>query len=182
MRGEDIDWPGIRAAAVVIGIRAAARNASSDLPPVEQKRFVERVMKRASREKWLAKAQGVTPPTIAHPSATLPASDMPLATARPRALQVRQFAEKPMSASVRSGAETLQNKLANDSRDTRVAWSEAAKNHAKHFAKLSPSTDHKRAIAARNWHSVAGGVHGWDGREVGTQINLNVLSLPSARL
>ena len=176
MRGEDIDWPGIRAAAVVIGIRAAARNASSDLPPVEQKRFVERVMKRASREKWLAKAQ--VPAGVVVPLSSTP----PLATARPRALQVRQFAEKPMSASVRSGAETLQNKLANDSRDTRLAWSEAAKKQAEHFAKLSPTVDHKRAIAAKNWHSVAAGVHGWDGRDAGMQINLNVLSLPSARL
>jgi hypothetical protein len=87
--------------------------------------------------------------------------------ARPRALQVRQFAEKPTSASVRSGAETLQTKLANDSRDTRVAFSEAAKNHAKHFAKLSPTVDHKRAIAAKNWHAVAAGTHGWSEREAG---------------
>ena len=76
----------------------------------------------------------------------------------------------------------LSHQLANDSRGTRVAWSEAAKTHAEHFAKLPPSSDHKRAIAAKNWHSVAAGVHGWDGRDAGMQINLNVLSLPSARL
>ena len=75
MGPEEIDWPGLRAAAVVIGIRAAARNASSHLPLVEQKRFVERVMKRASREKWLAKAQ--VPAGVVVPLSSTP----PLATA-----------------------------------------------------------------------------------------------------
>src|SRR5215472_4143523 len=57
MRGEEIDWAGLRAAAVAIGIRAAARQAARDLPPDEQERFIQRAMKRCSREKWLVKAQ-----------------------------------------------------------------------------------------------------------------------------
>ena len=53
-----IDWPGIRAAAVAIGVREAARQAGSNLPPDELVRFTERVMKRSSREGWLtAQAQ-----------------------------------------------------------------------------------------------------------------------------
>jgi len=32
----DVDWPGLRAAAVAIGIRKAARQAARDLPPDEQ--------------------------------------------------------------------------------------------------------------------------------------------------
>ena len=52
----EVDWTGLRAAAVAIGIRKAARQAARDLPPVEQERFVQRAMKRCSREKWLAKA------------------------------------------------------------------------------------------------------------------------------
>jgi methylphosphotriester-DNA--protein-cysteine methyltransferase len=57
VRREEIDWPGLRAAAVAIGIRPAARQASRHLPPDERERFVQRAMKRCSREKWLAKAQ-----------------------------------------------------------------------------------------------------------------------------
>src|SRR5262249_11044867 len=53
----DVDWSGLRAAAVAIGIRPAARQAARDLPPHEQERFVQRAMKRCSREKWLVKAQ-----------------------------------------------------------------------------------------------------------------------------
>src|SRR5262245_6836180 len=53
----DIDWPGLRAAAVGVGIRKAARQAARDLPPDEQERFIQRAMKRCSREKWLAKAR-----------------------------------------------------------------------------------------------------------------------------
>ena len=36
----DVDWPGLRAAAVTIGIRAAARQAGRDLPPDEQERLL----------------------------------------------------------------------------------------------------------------------------------------------
>ena len=53
----DVDWPGLRAAAVAIGIRPAARQAARDLPPDERERFVQRAMKRCSREEWLAKAE-----------------------------------------------------------------------------------------------------------------------------
>ena len=54
---EEIDWPGLRAAAVAIGIRPAARQAARDLPPDEQERFIQRAMKRCSRGKWLVKSQ-----------------------------------------------------------------------------------------------------------------------------
>ena len=33
---DDVDWAGLRAAAVAIGIRPAARQAARDLPPDEQ--------------------------------------------------------------------------------------------------------------------------------------------------
>ena len=57
-----IDWPGIRTAAIAVGVREAARQAAADLPPDEANRFVERAMKRCSREKWLVREQRVTPP------------------------------------------------------------------------------------------------------------------------
>jgi len=50
LRREGIDWAGLRAAAVAIGIRQAARQAVRDLPSDEQERFVQRAMKRCSRE------------------------------------------------------------------------------------------------------------------------------------
>src|SRR5258708_40366630 len=56
-----IDWPGIRAAAVALGVREALRQAAKDLSPYEQNRFVERGLKRCSREKWLVREERMTP-------------------------------------------------------------------------------------------------------------------------
>ncbi len=56
-----IDWPGIRAAAVALNsVRDAAMRAASQLPPIEQQRFVERVNKRAYRERWLDQARDLS--------------------------------------------------------------------------------------------------------------------------
>ena len=41
MNSEQIDWAGLRAAAIAIGIRKAARQAARDLPPDEQERFIQ---------------------------------------------------------------------------------------------------------------------------------------------
>jgi len=49
LRREEIDWPGLRAAAIAIGIRPAARQAARDLQPDEQKQFV-RSLPRTVRE------------------------------------------------------------------------------------------------------------------------------------
>jgi len=35
LKGDEIDWAGLRAAAVAVGIRRAARQAARDLPPDE---------------------------------------------------------------------------------------------------------------------------------------------------
>ena len=86
MPEQAIDWSGIRASAVLIGVREAARQAAQDLPYNEQERFVERVMKRSSREGWLVrKAQDL--------SAVMAAPD--------------QYHAKALSAPVRTGAELL---------------------------------------------------------------------------
>ena len=48
----EIHWPGIRAAAIALNsVRLAATKASQNLPTDEQRRFVERVNKRAYRER-----------------------------------------------------------------------------------------------------------------------------------
>jgi hypothetical protein len=61
-----IDWSGIRAAAIAgNNIREAARSAASNLPPVEQERFVKRVLKRAQREQWVNRAKEVKEAALA---------------------------------------------------------------------------------------------------------------------
>ncbi len=70
MPAEQIDWSGLRAAAITLqSVRDAARRASAHLPAAEQNRFIERVNKRAYRERWLEKAREIegTSPTNAKP-------------------------------------------------------------------------------------------------------------------
>src|SRR5262245_17044895 len=94
----DVDWPGLRAAAVAVGIRKAARQAARDLPPDEQERFVQRAMKRCSREKWLVKSRQVKADVVAMSSSAL-------------------------SANVRKGSDVLSEILEEDSRETRIGLS-----------------------------------------------------------
>ena len=116
MRHEEIDWAGLRAAAVAIGIRKAARHAARDLPPDEQERFVQRAMKRCSREKWLAKAKQDKADAIAmFPTA--------------------------LSANVRKGADVLADVLATRKGETKLHLSkyalEASQEAAEHPEKLT---------------------------------------------
>jgi hypothetical protein len=73
LRHEEIDWAGLRAAAVAIGIRKAARHAARDLSPDEQERFIQRAMKRCSREKWLVKSEQAKADAIATSATALSA-------------------------------------------------------------------------------------------------------------
>jgi hypothetical protein len=134
---QDIDWSGLRAAAVAIGIRPAARRAAEDLPPHERERFIQRAMKRCSREKWLVKAQQhkadavVTSPTA-------------------------------LSANVRKGSDVLSEILTEDSRETRIGLSSAARNAAETFAKMPGGKVIKHAHAHRHITASASTLHGWD--------------------
>ena len=109
------DWAGLRAAAVAIGIRRAARQAARDLPPDERERFVQRAMKRCSREKWLVKHEQDKADAIA---------------TSPHAL----------SANVRTGADTLADVLAIRKHETKLHLSkysvEASLEAAEHPEKL----------------------------------------------
>lgn len=51
---QGIDWNGIRAAAIAVGIREAARQASANVEEPERTKLVSRILKRSTREKWLA--------------------------------------------------------------------------------------------------------------------------------
>lgn len=76
-------------------------------------------------------------------------------------------------------ADALRAVLASDNEATRIAWSKAGRKAAEHFSKLKPSVSKDRAAAAKNWHSVAAGTHGWREREGSDGFTLNVLNLGS---
>src|SRR5438128_7344699 len=61
LRRQEIDWAGLRAAAVAIGILPAARQAAQDLPLDERERFVQRAMKRCSGQKCLLNLSKIKP-------------------------------------------------------------------------------------------------------------------------
>jgi hypothetical protein len=100
---QQIDWPGIRAAAVAIGnVYEAARRAAIDLPADEVRRFVERVSRRSRREHWLA-------PVCPAPGLN----------------------KKPMSGLVRNGADCLATELADMERVTKRNLALATQNLSK---------------------------------------------------
>jgi uncharacterized protein (DUF1499 family) len=152
MRREEIDWPGLRAAAVAIGIRRAARQAAHDLPPDEQERFVQRAMKRCSREKWLVKSQQDKADGVA----TSPTA---------------------LSANVRKGSDVLSQVLAEDSRETRIGLSAAARKAAETFARMPGSKVIKHAQAHRHVTASSSVLHGWDDKGNAIPFTLNVLNL-----
>src|ERR1043166_5257192 len=129
---EEIDWAGLRAAAVAVGIRRAARQAALDLPPDEQERFVQRAMKRCSRQKWLVKSQQDKADAVV----TSPAA---------------------LSANVRKGSDVLSEVLAEDSRATRIGLSAAARKAAETFAKMPGSKVIKHAQAHRHMTASSSG-------------------------
>src|SRR2546422_3115375 len=125
LRREEIDWAGLRAAAVAVGIRQAARQAARNLPPDEQERFVLRAMKRCSRQKWLTKSQqDKADAVVTSPSA--------------------------LSANVRKGSDVLSEVLAEDSRATRIGLSAAARKVAEHLAASKPTKIVRKHHALRS--------------------------------
>ena len=152
MRLEEIDRTGLRAAAVTVGIRKAARHAARDLPLDEQERFVQRAMKRCSREKWLVKSQQ---------------DKADAALTSPTAL----------SANVRNGCDVLSEILADDSRETSLGLSAAARKAAETLAKMPGEKIIKHAQAHRHVTASSSVLHGWDKTGNPVPFSLNVLSL-----
>jgi len=154
---EEIDWPGLRAAAVAVGIRQAARQAARDLPPDEQERFVQRAMKRCSREKWLAKAQqDKADALVMSPTA--------------------------LSANVRKGSDVLSDVLAEDSRETRISLSAAARKAAETFANMPGTKVIKHAQAHRHMTASSSVLHSWNDKGNQIPFTLNVLSINSLQI
>jgi hypothetical protein len=140
------------AAAVAIGIRKAARQAARDLPPDERERFVERAMKRCSREKWLIKSEQDKADAVA----TSPTA---------------------LSANVRTGSDVLSELLAEDSRETRIGLSAAARKAAETFAKMPGSKVIKHAQAHRHMTASSSELHSWDDKGKPIPFTLNVLNM-----
>ena len=151
MNRDEIDWPGLRAAAIALNsVRLAATKASQNLPPDEQRRFVERVNKRAYRERWMDKARAMSQPKIA--------------------------GALPLSKNVQTGSDVLSDILAEDSRETRIDLSAAARKAAGTLAKMPGSKIIKHAQAHKHVTASSAILHWWNDRtgkqEIGLTLNL----------
>lgn len=146
---QSIDWPGIRALAVAIGVREAARRSAADLPEDEQKRFVLRVLQRSHREGWIVQKKEVQ--------------------AAPRTLSQA----KPLSSPVIASSDAMAESLSDDSKTTRLSLSKAAKAAAIAFSERSGEAVIKSAKALREITSTAATLHGWEqAGSTNVQINL----------
>jgi hypothetical protein len=109
-------------------------------------------MKRCSREKWLVKAQHDKADAVA-------------------------ISPTALSANVRNGADVLSDLLAEDSRETRISLSAAARKAAETLAKMPGSKVIKHAQAHRHVTASSSVLHGWDKKGNPVPFSLNVLSL-----
>jgi hypothetical protein len=109
-------------------------------------------MKRCSREKWLVKAQQDKTDAALTSSTAL-------------------------SANVRNGADVLSEILEEDSRETRIGLSSAARKAAETLAKMPGKKVIKHAQAHRHATASSSVLHGWDDKGNAIPFSLNVLSL-----
>lgn len=150
----DIDWAGIRANSVTIGIRAAARAAAIDLPPDEQNRFVERTMKRASREKWQEAKLAITPSQPAQ--------------------------SKPLSAKVRNGHSAIAQVIADDEVVVKTSLSKAIRRTSQYMGDLAPPLLYASADKAKAIVGSAAQLYKWDAKEQGaTNVMVNLALIGS---
>jgi hypothetical protein len=113
-------------------------------------------MKRCSREKWLVKCQqDKADAVVISPTA--------------------------LSANVRKGADVLSEILAEDSRETRIGLSAAARKAAETFAKMPGAKVIKHAQAHRHMTASSSVLHSWDDKGNPIPFTLNVLNINSLR-
>jgi hypothetical protein len=82
-----------------------------------------------------------------------------------------------LSANVRNGADVLSEVLAEDSRETRLGLSAAARKAAETLAKMPGEKIIKHAQAHRHVTASSSVLHGWDKEGNPVPFSLNVLSL-----
>ena len=114
-------------------------------------------MRRCSRQKWLVKSQqDKADAVVTSPTA--------------------------LSANVCNGADVLNEVLAEDSRETRIGLSAAARKAAKTFAKMPGSKVIKHAQAHRHMTASASQLHSWDDEGNLIPFTLNVLNINSLQI
>jgi hypothetical protein len=153
---EDVDWSGLRASAVIMGIKPAARAACRHLPEDEQARFVERVAKRASREGWEA-----------HRVSTM--STLTTAPQRQGGTQ-----PKPLSTPVHDAATIQAEQNAENGARSRSAALRYSARNLEHLADLPAEEGVLLAPQAASLVKVAATAGDWDA-ERGASVSVNVL-------
>jgi hypothetical protein len=141
---QSIDWSGIRAASLVIGVREAARRAAANLPADEVKRFVSRVLKRCDRERWLD--------ILKEPSKQNAAGPLAL----------------PQSSNVFNGSDSLAAHLREDNESTRADLSRATRKASKVLGDADGEFVIARSEDLRRVVSSAAQIHGWDQEQQGS--------------
>jgi hypothetical protein len=117
---------------------------------------LSRTMKRCSSEKWLVKCQqDKADAVVMSPTA--------------------------LSANVRKGADVLSEILAEDSRETQIGLSAAARKAAETFAKMPGAKVIKHAQAHRHMTASSSVLHSWDDKGNPIPFTLNVLNINSLR-
>jgi len=87
-----------------------------------------------------------------------------------------------LSANVRKGSDVLSDVLAEDSRETRISLSTAARKAAETLAKMPGSKVIKHAQAHRHITASSRVLHGWDEKGNPIPFTLNVLNMGEAEL
>ena len=87
-----------------------------------------------------------------------------------------------LSANVRKGADVLSETLADDSRETRIGLSAAARKAAQTFAKMPGSKVIKHAQAHRHMTASADVLHGWDENGDNVIVNIALLGIKPEEL
>jgi hypothetical protein len=146
----NIDWPGIRAAAIALNsARAAAVQAAALLPPEERQRFIHRVNKRAYRERWLSKARQLQKP--------------------------RDNGSLPLSKPVLSGHEVLTRTLQEYGTRTKLGMAKSSVRVFEHLQEQPEQwlCDPDTATAASKWAGVASIGHQW-AQQPATAVQVNI--------
>ncbi len=133
---DDIDWGGIRASAVVIGVREAARRAVPHLRGEEQIRFVNRVLKRSEREQWMPKGW------------KSPASAM-------------RTAGRDVSSTVITGAEILSQHMTNCDNESKIGYATVSRKLATRFSEMEPDDLIACTPAVKDGVVIADKTFGW---------------------
>ena len=123
----EIDWPGIRAAALALGVREAARQAALAMPLAEKQRFVERVKRRATRQHWLQSAPVPAPsPNMSTSAPVQPENTSPVV---PRALTGAEIIARTLATRREKSALHLSKYVVDSAR--KLARSKGELKHAK---------------------------------------------------